>query len=283
LNYLDLDLIVFTGPILNDFINCYYHFFQSLSKRKIKILFFSVSGYSFSKEEIDNCKTFLRDVKIDCLVTRDSLTYEIYKDCFSESYNGICSSFFIPDYYSDIPVSNIQKYITLVFDSLPEPLISIYGNSKEILSEKNVRIFTKHSEIKYINKMLKVCESFLPFLNKQNSYTNINEFKIIRPTHNSTLRYSWELYRRCNTYVSEISQGYLTLYKNTSLNITDRVHSAVASLVWNRPTRLITNSPRSILFNRVRGEKVTEKISTLDLNYLSEEKEKLMVYLKDKF
>ena len=83
--------------------------------------------------------------------------------------------------------------------------------------------------------------------------------------------------------MSEVPDGYLNLYKNTALNFTDRVHSAVASLAFGKPTRLFSKSKRANLFARVGAESVTEKITYINESKLVEEKEKLIEKLKAVF
>ena len=286
IQYTDIDYVVITGPCLAKNIERLYReiFDRLLKKKKTKLILLSVSGYTYNKDEVMRCRSFLKKYPPFMLFTRDESAYNHYHDLAEISYNGICTAWFVSDYFREIPVT-MPPYITMVFDSLTEPKVKILGNIHDHIQDSHVQIqfpINIHDN-NFISKVVNRAQfHLLPFFSIY-SPSNIGEYQVIRPTHRSSYRYSYELFAKKNVYVSEAPDGYLNLYKNTSLNLTDRVHSAVVSLAFGRPTRIFTKSKRANLFDRVGAHKVKEEITYINQNRLIEEKEKLKEKFKSAF
>jgi len=82
-----------------------------------------------------------------------------------------------------------------------------------------------------------------------------------------------------NTLISDIPEDYLTLYANTKATYSDRVHACVATLAYGNPARLYSNTPRSLLFDRVGITDIRDKVVYPDLKRLKREKEKQVEFL----
>ena len=280
--YIDVDYLVIMGPCLSkDIAKIRSYLLHVLRNKKTKLVLLSVGGSTYDKDEIKICRNFLKKCPPFMLFTRDQVAYDYYHDLAEISYNGICTAWFVNDYFKAVPV-NMPPYITMVFDKLIEPQVKISGSLNAHVQDSQIKIkFPLTLPDKgLVGKITRrISPYLLPFISK-NYAERIGDYKIIRPTHKISYRYSFELFSKKNVYVSEIPDGYLNLYKYTSLNLTDRVHSAVVSLAFGRPTRLFTKSKRANLFARVGAESVTERITYLNENKLVEEKEKFIEKLR---
>ena len=286
IKYTDIDYLVITGPCLFKNIERLYRdvFDRLLKRKKTRLILLSVSGYTYNQDEIRRCRSFLKKYPPFMLFTRDENAYNHYHDLAEISYNGICTGWFVSDYFREIPAS-MPPYITMAFDSLIEPKVKIMRNINDYVQDSHVQIrfpiiIPGNSLISRIVNKAQLY--LLPFISRDFP-SSIGEYQVIRPTHQISYRYSYELFTKKNVYVSEVPDGYLNLYKNTSLNITDRVHSAVASLAFGRPTRLFTKSKRADLFDRVDAHTVKERITYINKNKLIDEKEKLKARFKSSF
>lgn len=289
IKYVDVDYIVTTGPCLTKRFALYNDLFNNIFQRKkTKIILLSVGGSTYDEKERDVCRRVLSKYPPFMLFTRDEITYSYYSDLAKTSYNGLCTAFFINDYFKGIPTPYLDTYITMTFDNIVEPLVKLKGNWKnqhQHLNEDVIEITFKENKINSgILEKIKNYSSFIwkPLIENEGP-DYLGPYNIIRPTHCSSHRYARELFIKRNTYVSEVPDGYLNLYKNTSLNLTDRVHSAVASLVWGRPTRLFTQSKRAALLAKVGAVSATKKIIRLDMERLAEEKEKMLLAFRKAF
>lgn len=275
LEYVDIDFLVISGPCLSksfDFL--YRRIFESLiGKKKTKLVLLSVGGYEYDSREINICRRFLKQYPPFFLSTRDATAFHHYKDLAEIHHNGICTAWFIDDYFKHVP-SSLPQFITLSFDYLLEPTVNIVGDMQCGDINEHVQLLFPGKVPNLMNKVLKRTFHHRLMMNS-GARDSVGDYTIIRPTHRVSYRYAHELFSARNIYVSEVAQGYLQLYKHTSLNLTDRVHSAVASLVQGRPTRLFTKSKRAKLLDRIGAADVTRQICCLDQDRLLEEKDRM--------
>lgn len=109
-------------------------------------------------------------------------------------------------------------------------------------------------------------------------------------THHSYGFYEWtqrffgrkkerEHLQKPNTIISELPDDYINIYANAKEVHTDRVHTAVVSLIYGTPVKLYSKTPRKELFERVGASNITEELTTLDFNKLKKLKEKQIKFL----
>ena len=82
-----------------------------------------------------------------------------------------------------------------------------------------------------------------------------------------------------NTLVSDIPNDYLTLYANSSVVYSDRVHACVAALSYGRGAKLFSNTLRAKLFFEVLNEDITKKVVQVDKRILNTRKEEEVNWL----
>jgi hypothetical protein len=252
----DVDLVFISGPCLNyNLSKVYKKIFDNFKKNNIKIAFISVGVSAYTEEESKFVKNFLDNYDIEFMMTRDEETYEFYKDSKFNVYNGLCTSMFLNDAVNVIPVRNSNKYNIFNFTKSREPLI-------------------KKADEKYIIKKRK----FLTFQKE------LEGIKIIRTNNTMFCRLKTLLFDRDNIYYSDLPYGYISILKHANLVFSDRVHTCAATLIMGGEAMYIKGSKRSHdgrnnLFKRIKADTIYEKPTSLDFNYINNEKEKMKQFL----
>jgi hypothetical protein len=264
------DILVLDGPMFDEnFSTLFEPMLKNAKKLKLKTFLISTGGITYSKKEIAHCREILKKYPPYVLTTRDSDTYDNYKDLAENSYNGICTAWFCPDYYPGYNTPLIEKYISLTFDHTCEPSISnILDNLTDPKKWGDIDISpVKHSKMQ---KLLRLTQRDFP--------NKIEAYETFRPTHQVLHRANWRLYFKKKIFLSQTPYGYL--YRNTSLTVTDRLHACVATLAYGNPARLFIKSKRARLLNRMNIADVTNKISTIDKDLLKKEKTDFISWMK---
>ncbi|MBW8308236.1 MAG: polysaccharide pyruvyl transferase family protein, partial [Candidatus Paracaedibacteraceae bacterium] len=233
----------------------------------IKTLLLSTGGINYSPSEISHCREVLKKYPPYILTTRDAETYNNYNDLCERSYNAICSAWFVPEAYPGYHIPDERPYITSCFDHTREPQFSLAFHTTQESPEFSTTRVT-HSKLTKITRLL-----------QRNLNDDINGIQIIRPCHQVLNRQNWRLFFKPNSYCSQLPHGYLNLYRNTKLTITDRLHASVATLAYGNPARLFIKSNRTLLLDRVNAQHVGKKIFKMDIDALSNEKEEYQNWL----
>lgn len=220
--------------------------------------------------------------------TRDHKTYEAVADCCEKSYSGIDSAFFVPDVYEPFQL-DIEPYIAINFDRLPEPDIHLY---KEF--NRNVRSCDKHFEaLRYywclefplFQKRLALrgkVESYIAaILDFRKLPPNLGPFTIVRPEHRFNPHIGLKIYRWPNSMVWDEPFTYFTVYGGSSLTLSDRVHACVVTLAYGKPAMLFSSSPRTYLFDRLGLSDIRNKPMILKKKELEKEKKAEIAFLKE--
>lgn len=255
---INVDICFFDGPLLNKYIKNYKKIFDSFKSKNIKLAFISAGASNYTIDERDEVLEFLSEYKeqIKYISTRDSQTYELYKDSGIILFDGLCTSMFLNNAVSTPKLE--RDYVVYNFSILHEPFIKY--NEEEVLISKR--------------------KSFFSFQNK------LNDFEIIRTNHETFSRFKWKMFNRPNMYYSDVPYGYIAIYKNAKYVFSDRVHTCAATLINGGTAMYIKGSRRSHdgrnnLFKRIRAEGIYEKPTKLNFEYINKEKEKMLDFLKN--
>ena len=239
-NYLDGDIYVLSGPILGEeFINSYGQFIKNIKSNGKEYLILSAHG-----KNIDKNKQFLSKYPPLGISTRSLETYEIYNSFSNNIFDGICNAFFLP-IYMDVPNFIYERYIIKSFYSMFEPKVKL-----NIINEK--------IDYKTIELDLKK-NFFWKFYRHFNFLTSnddmLNDLNVIRPIHDLSYKYNHLNFAKKNSYISYNISNYLSVYKNSELVISDRVHSVVIGLSLGVPSILCGNWDRAKLLDRLKLKK----------------------------
>ena len=285
---LDIDYLVLQGPVLNAWMRVSWEeTFKALHARGVKIILLSCAFFKFRESEIAAVKEFLEAYPPALISTRDDRSYGILKDWLPHvpKYNGIDSGFFLNRCVTPFKTRSSSPYVAVNFDRYPEPAISLTDpgakfNTREIeLSGQRYFASVPKFLDKYAHKG-KIIGYFADLLDRRKLPAEFNGLKIVRPEHRFFPHVTHKIYRQPNATASDEPWTYINIYANAEFTLSDRVHACVATLAYGHPAMLFTPSPRSALFGRVGLADVREKMVTLDLDYLADEQEKEIAWLK---
>ena len=243
----EIDYIVQSGACLGpDWFNLHGDILQKSSEKGIKIIINGggMTDNTYSDDEIVSTRKILKKLKPFIFISRDEESYKNFYDLAEHSYNGIDVAFFLKDAYKPQKV-NTKPYVILNFDKDIEPSLDNLG-----IDQKYAIIRTHHS---FWHNF-----SFDKYLSMKKMY-----------------------YEKNNTMISEIPEDYLALYANTNATYSDRVHACVATISYGNPARLVSNSPRSLLFERMKMIDITKKILYPTIKKIQDEKDKQIKFLSD--
>ena len=85
-------------------------------------------------------------------------------------------------------------------------------------------------------------------------------------------------------FVSNLPEDYFNIYANTNATYSNRIHSTILSLAFNKQSRLFItniNTNRLKILERVDAKDVINKLMRLDAAKLGEKKEAHLIALKD--
>lgn len=263
------EYLVLDGPMFDlSFWKLFGPYLKAAKELNIKVLLISTGGIEYSKEEIEHCRNVLKEYPPYLITTRDYETYLNYKDFTPNAYNGICSAWFVPEAYPGYTIVKEAPYIACCFDHTKEPDISF--ESEDVFSLRTSEVH--HSKITKISRLL-----------QKNLPHNIGGFDVLRPCHQVLNRQNWRLFFKPNAFNSQTPYGYLNIYRNAKLSVTDRLHASVATLAYGNPARLFLKSKRSFLLDRIGATAVTREVFSIDQHQLRSEKLKYNNWLSELF
>jgi hypothetical protein len=286
LQYLEVDYIVLQGPMLTtSFKALWYDTFKALAARGVKFIFLSAALFRYTKEEIEVNREFLKEIKPVIFSTRDRPTYDNFKDIIDCSYCGIDSAFFVPDAYTPFKLSH-DGYVVVNYDRFPEPQI-IEGKENFLRKRNSISFHAlgKDFELNFpplLEKMAhkgKIQSYIGNFLDRRKLADTLSGYSIVRSEHRFNPHITKKIYKRKNAVASDEPWTYFTLYANSKLTISDRVHACVATLAYGNTAILYKHSKRAHLFDRLGVGEIGTNAVSLDMNYLKDEKNNLITFL----
>jgi len=242
-----IDYIVQSGAFLGeDWINVFGEVFLNLTSKGTRVIINGggMTDEAYTKKEIEKTREFLKKIKPYIFISRDKLSFDSFKDLAEYSYDGIDCGFFINDAYKPLQL-DLPPYIILNFDKRAES------------SVENLNI-DRGKEIIRIHHSFWLNFSFLDYLKMRKEY-----------------------YWKKNTMISELPYDYLNLYANTEGTYSDRVHACVGTFSYGKPSRLISGTMRSFLFERIGASEITKELTMPNIKLIETEKEKQIKFLSE--
>jgi len=283
--HLKIDALVILGPFCRpEMRSIIADAMIAQHRRGTKIIILAAGMMTYDEVTIGISRDILKEVHPYLMTTRDTETYELLGDLADYAYDGIDVATFVSDMHQ--PVStDLSPYVVMNFDQIPEPtFIPMSGKlSKrakqfmwegEAWSVKQPRIRT---ELSYLSKAFTFGEAFLPL---RTPPTELSSYMILRTDHRYNPFLPRKTYFGSNTYAGDIPNSYLNIYANSQCTFTNRVHACVATASYGNPAMLFTRSPRSYLLKRLGLTTIKEKPTRIDLDYLQDEKQKLIKFVK---
>ena len=271
------DYLIISGPIFCSWLELIWgETLRSLKAKGTRIVFLSAGCMEYTEKEYESCRPLLEEISPYLLITRDAETYERYGHLAQHSHNGICFAFFANDYLSnDLPLQT--NTINICFDK---------GHDYNVLNkyDKEIQHYLQHKEWK-ASSQKKLRRSFSASHIKQfESYRIVRPYHVANPrlrTQLKSLLFGYRVFFKPNSYVADIPYGYLQLYKNAPLTISERVHACVPAIAFGNSAWLISETKRSRLFSRIGLQKITSQPVSAQTDQLASEKEAMLRVLKD--
>lgn len=268
LEYGNIDYLVLAGPMLNQkSLMMWEKNFALMRDKNIKVILISAGGSTYDKDEVDYVKGFLEKYKLYALLSRDSMAYNLYSIFFEKSYDGICCAFFIPEWFEPYNYSGIE-YIVSCFETYKEPEY-VYLNGRYQIAD-GWKIKKRKWELN--------SKSLFNPSRREKIRVKGRDVDIVRTKHTCMFEHR---YKEENVFISDVGEDYLNIYANAECVFTDRVHACVATLAQGGQARLITNSPRAFLLDRVGAKMAKERVYSLDMSYIEEERRAMKIELKN--
>lgn len=264
----DFDAVLLAGPVMDRRFEQNFGGLLRRAKAAGKpIILLSIGGIHYSDSEIAHCRKILQELQPDILLTRGAKAHAAYGDLSNNSYAGICFAFFCKDYHEGFNPSGLSPYISLCFDYRAEPKFDPnHLNVGDSLQAEHMAINNKFGKLAY-------------FFDKT-STNKIGRYNIVRLHHKPT-KPAGQIFKRTNM-VSDFNVGtYLSIYKNTELTLSDRLHSVVVTLAFGKPAGMLLRSERSEVLDRVNARHVIGKIGMLDLALINDEQTRMLSWLGD--
>lgn len=251
---LNIDLYIISGPIFGTNLEkIYSNIFEEIKKRGGKLAFISAGAVEYSEAEADSVASFLSTHHVEFVFTRDSQTFELYKDRLNTNvYDGLCTSMFLNDAVNPPDIND--EYIVTNFPFWHEPVIERVENKWIVKKGLSLSRQDKIIDIPIVRLQSKGIIPNLRFIN--------------------TGRF---LFNRTNMYYSDLPYGYLAILKSAKIIFSDRVHTCAAGLILGNSCMYIKGQRRSRdgrnnLFLRLGLQDIYEKPVSLDMTYIESEK-----------
>ena len=287
---LDTDCLILAGPVLSRyFTQLWGDILLKLKKRGIRYAILSAGTMKMEQDSRREICEFFKECPPYALSSRDETVYQEFGSFAKHAYNGICFSFFAPDYYHPASLSALSPYVVYNFDKLSEPDIRIGsednpgncrrieydGVSFEIESPKWMTALTAKTD-RFTDAIIYM-ESVLP--SKKRADT-LGGYNIIRTDHRFHPHFRRKIYEQGNSFVADLPYAYLNLYANAEFTLSDRVHACAVTLAYGHSAMLFSKTNRCGLLERVGAQGICDGLVKLDLQKLEEEKASMCDWLR---
>lgn len=282
---LDVDYVVLAGPVLSKyFLSLWKNILVRLEQRGIRYMLLSAGIMKMPETSLKECREFFDEHPPYVLISRDRITYDTFGKYADHAYDGICFSFFTPDYYSPSPIK--EKYITLNFDKIPEPTIKVVDITHEHTFEFD-GVYYHVERSGFISKLTAKTDRFSDALTYATSMLpqkrrpdKIGSYTIFRTDHRFHPHYRRKIYNQNNSFCADLPYGYLNIYAGSELTLSDRVHACAVTMAYGHSAMLFSKTNRVGLLERVGANDISEHPVFLDMEYVKKEKKNMVEWLE---
>jgi hypothetical protein len=277
-----MDYVVVIGPFLRrEFHTILRPVLEKLAKKGTRIVCLGIGMMQYDDQTTRECKEVLKSLPIDVFTTRDTPTFEKYHDVCSNTFDGVDLAFYLPDLWDNSIYLDIEPYIVMNFDQVPEPklvevasgepLIQLGGATYTLeFQESRRKLAEKNVALQIVERMF--ASGGVP--------DNVGPYRILRTDH----RYNPILPKKVFAYPSTMSLDipwpYMAIYASTQATLSNRVHACVATLSFGNPAMLVTKSPRAFLLDRVGAQDIKKGLVKIDMDKLKADKLALEAFIQ---
>lgn len=271
MDYQIADLHVYSGPMIPQLLTNYKSKIKGIEGRGNKYALISVSGAGVSEEERKEIGAFLKKYPPVFFSSRDEETYLKFKEFVPNSYNGICTAFLVNHY---LPVDEIEFGTPFFISSFYRELEPVFSTTKSV-SVEDIKLERKKNYFGLNNRYSRHFSGLRP------QQDVLGTHKIVRVRQDLSTHFKHVKFSHPNSFMSFNLLSYLALYKAADFTISDRVHSCAVTLAFGNPTKLITDSPRAGIFDRLGFDyKSNDGIMYPNMNIIDKELDKLKKEIK---
>lgn len=296
IDHVDAEYLVLSGSLLTySFPTLWAKTFNLCKQKNIKVVLLGVGQFDYSEHETNLCRELLKEFPPYIFISRDSKTHNNFKDLVINSYNGIDNAYFLPLAYPKINL-DYPPYIVLNFDKGPEPVCRLtandcgpiwgqigYHSCRIPFHDQSMNInFPKFKRLvsDLTGKYYGYIAGILGLKRVRQEYLGNN--LIIRTDHQTNPLCHRKLYYGPGSFAMDIPYGYLALYSNAQLTLSDRIHACIVTMAYGGTAMLFSKSPRVQIIEQVGASGIFEKPTQLNLERLNEMRMQEIDYLKSK-
>ena len=240
-----------------------------------------------TESSLAECSRFFEQHPPFMLSSREQNTYDAFAKYADHAYNGICFAFFAPDYYS--PVNMGSKFIALNFDKICEP--EIFEKTKDFKGEGEFELNGKAYNVKHTGLLTRVAHKTDRFsdaliyvasmLPQKKKVDYLGEYRVIRTDHRFHPHFRRKIYSQRNSFCADLPYGYLNIYANSSMTLSDRAHACAVTLAYGGSAMLFSKTDRVGLLDRVGAGEISKHPVKLDLDRLNHEKQNMKAWIRN--
>ena len=266
------DIHVFSGPIIKKLIENYGDKIKKILARGDKYALISVSAAHISDQATIEISEFLEKYPPLLMATRDEETFERFKPFRINLYNGICTAFLVNRMLPVLEFSADQPFFISSFYNELEPVYEVKG----AMAIENITLNRKPTFFGLAHRFSRHLNAWRP------QQESLNGHRIIRMHQDLSTHFYHVKFSHPNSFMSFNPLSYLSIYKSADFTISDRVHSCAVSVAFGKPAKLLTDSPRAGIFDRLGYRRDAEGIiRPIDPTIIDDEIDKLSTRIKD--
>jgi hypothetical protein len=294
LDHVDASYIVLHGSLLTySFPKLWRESLRIYKERGIRVVLLGVGQFDYGEKETAVCRELLQEYPPYVFVSRDSVTFGNFRDLATHSYDGIDNAYFLPLVYPKIPL-DYPEYIMLNFDKGPEPILEfVHDNSNYIpgksgYSPCRVPFGSKILNIRFptlkrvlsdrLDKYYGYIATLLGL--KSTNQEKVDSYLLLRADHQTNPLYHRKLYYGPGAFAMDVPFGYLALYSNASLTLSDRIHACVVTMAYGGTAMLFSKSPRAHIIKQVGVTSIFQKPTALDMAVLDKKRNNELRFLR---
>ncbi|HRS10922.1 MAG TPA: hypothetical protein P5242_07635 [Sedimentisphaerales bacterium] len=294
LDHVDAEYVVLCGSLLTySFPGLWRRSFQIMKERRTRIVLLGVGQFDYSERETSLCRQFLQKYRPHVLVSRDSATYENFRDLAEHAYDGIDNAYFLPLAYPAIQL-DYPPFIVLNFDKGPEPICILKETESETVWGRPgynaccVPFDSGFLDIHFSRPKRWTSDLFGKYYGyvagltglKKAKQERVGRYVLLRTDHQTNPLCHRKLYYGPGAFAMDVPYGYFALYGNARLTLSDRIHACVVTMAYGGAAMLFSKSPRAQIIERVGATTVFQRPTTLDLNMLHEMRNREITFVK---
>jgi hypothetical protein len=228
----------------------------------------------YDDAEVAAVREILRDLPIHAFASRDTYSFERYRDCATHAHDGVDSAFFVGRAVDPLRFVD-RPYVALCFDSMAEPPLRNAQEPAQVGAAGGAGWRRPNLRTRLRRLLRGSAPAYTP------PAIDADGLHVVR-AHHATLPEPMDAFTRPATLISDLPSDHLSLYANARVTYTDRIHACIAALALGGRAQLFGAAvPRLRMFERVGAGDVLECPVALDAARMKDEWESQVDFLRN--